>query len=759
MKAGRISLVINSNGRPGLLAEALGACGGLKAADFEVIVVQGPDRRGYRAALLPHGGRIKLLNCPEANLARSRNIGLQAAAGDYVAFLDDDAAPHPGWLCELRLAFDDPDVAAAGGFTVGPGGLQFQTRKIVCDRRGRAHMMADWFDERDLCRPGSALYPAPMGTNVMFRREALMALGGFDETYAYYLEETDVCLRLLDQGWHIRFRPGALVWHQFAASHLRSADNVPRSLWPLAHSKGYFIGRWGQSSGEERATADHLASQELRAFEVDKLGLVKALAGKGRLSASEAARLDNEVRAGLQTGLALGQSRRGEDAAPGVKTAVPAGQRLRRPPPFRPFGKRGSGVMTIGLVCRHYLDAEDSGIPRWTRLLAEGLAQRGHQLHVFCAAREAPAIMRQNGCWVHELAIPEPSVRARRGKLRLPAAMAGFSCAVRERVESLRSFGLQLVSFPIWDLEGADLLGDDDLAVGISLHTTFSLAAPWHDDWMMDDDWRQRVVEPMIAAEKLALAQADFILANSRAIKKDLGLMRNSKVHLVPHGMARAAAAQPKRAAALAGKKLLPLLFAGRAESRKGLDIALESFIAARGQRAKLALTVAGCSRADALAHIPPALRDAVEAAERQGCLTFAGVLDREELERTMAAAAVVVMPSRYESFGLVAIEAMAQGTPVFACAAGGLAEVVRHGKNGRLFALARAIPELTRLLVEADTHRAELARLSSGALRHVTRHASLARMVTETEAVFRAAIAGKRRAAVKEQRRASHGR
>jgi GT2 family glycosyltransferase len=42
-----------------------------------------------------------------------------------------------------------------------------------------------------------------MGTNCSFRRGALLEVGGFDEEYEYYLEETDLCCRLVDRGWKI----------------------------------------------------------------------------------------------------------------------------------------------------------------------------------------------------------------------------------------------------------------------------------------------------------------------------------------------------------------------------------------------------------------------------------------------------------------------------------------------------------------------------------------------------------------------------
>jgi len=63
--------------------------------------------------------------------------------------------------------------------------------------------------------------------------------------------------------------------------------------------------------------------------------------------------------------------------------------------------------------------------------------------------------------------------------------------------------------------------------------------------------------------------------------------------------------------------------------------------------------------------------------------VTFLGAQDQDTLPYYYSAAEMVVMPSDYESFGMVALEAMACGTPVIASDVGGLASLVRHGQTG----------------------------------------------------------------------------
>ncbi|MCB2123539.1 MAG: glycosyltransferase, partial [Rhodobacteraceae bacterium] len=68
----------------------------------------------------------------------ARNLGLAAAAGEIVAFIDDDAVPEPRWLARLTAPFADPGIAAAGGFVVGRNGISFQWRASCADSHGRS---------------------------------------------------------------------------------------------------------------------------------------------------------------------------------------------------------------------------------------------------------------------------------------------------------------------------------------------------------------------------------------------------------------------------------------------------------------------------------------------------------------------------------------------------------------------------------------------------------------------------------------------
>jgi glycosyltransferase involved in cell wall biosynthesis len=117
----------------------------------------------------------------------------------------------------------------------------------------------------------------------------------------------------------------------------------------------------------------------------------------------------------------------------------------------------------------------------------------------------------------------------------------------------------------------------------------------------------------------------------------------------------------------------LDLLFVGRFDRQKGLDILLG---AAAAFEDRVTVRVIGANVVDqtVVRKIP-------------SNVTFLGWKSPREIEAELETCDLVVMPSRWESFGLVALEAMRAGRPVLASRIGGLNEVVRHGVTGLLFA------------------------------------------------------------------------
>jgi D-inositol-3-phosphate glycosyltransferase len=137
------------------------------------------------------------------------------------------------------------------------------------------------------------------------------------------------------------------------------------------------------------------------------------------------------------------------------------------------------------------------------------------------------------------------------------------------------------------------------------------------------------------------------------------------------------------------------ILFVGRIEPLKGVDLLIGAAAQLHGQEDFYLLIVGGDSR------VPSEMAHLQRLARGLGIdhhVSFVGPVDQERLPVFYNAADVCVVPSFYESFGLVAVEAMACGTPVVASRVGGLTATVRDGETGYLVPWHRAEPLAERL-------------------------------------------------------------
>lgn len=150
------------------------------------------------------------------------------------------------------------------------------------------------------------------------------------------------------------------------------------------------------------------------------------------------------------------------------------------------------------------------------------------------------------------------------------------------------------------------------------------------------------------------------------------------------------------------------LLFVGRLEAVKGLDILLRAIAAARAQGCDAALDIVGAGRLESDLR---ALASHLQVSEH---ITFAGECPHEQVLARMADAAGLVLASRYEGFPFVLLEALAVGLPVITTSVGAIPEICTDGQDalivppGDVLALARAI--MTLLSNQALAHRLGVA-------------------------------------------------
>jgi GT2 family glycosyltransferase len=152
------------------------------------------------------------------HMTMSRNIGLELATGDVIAFIDDDAFAKPGWAVELLRTYSGTNevfgerIGAVGGRALNSGQFVTGVAETEIGRLKRNGFVVGNFSA-DLDKPIDVDHI--IGCNMSFRREVLRELGGFweDCTGTELGEETDLCLRVKRLGYRIVFNPKAVVDH------------------------------------------------------------------------------------------------------------------------------------------------------------------------------------------------------------------------------------------------------------------------------------------------------------------------------------------------------------------------------------------------------------------------------------------------------------------------------------------------------------------------------------------------------------------
>lgn len=205
-----------------------------------------------------------------------------------------------------------------------------------------------------------------------------------------------------------------------------------------------------------------------------------------------------------------------------------------------------------------------------------------------------------------------------------------------------------------------------------------------------------REVERRACVEEVVMDSVDAIVA-STVVERDeiteLYGVAHSKIKVVPPGVdldlfKPSDKTQARRALNIAADARV-VLFVGRMEPLKGIDILMRAVNLLRARASARLLIVGGGQEDDA-----ELLRLKALAAQLriQDMVTFTGAVEQERLPAYYNAADVMAMPSYYESFGLAALEAMACATPVVASKVGGLQTFIEHGSAGYL--IPRQCPE-----------------------------------------------------------------
>jgi GT2 family glycosyltransferase len=244
-----VSVVIVSYNTRELLLQCLESLRAFSGT-LETIVVDNDSADGSATAVRERRPDVRLIANPQnLGFSKANNLGLQAAAAPYVLILNSDAVVRAGTIETLAEILDGrAEVGLVGPRTVGTDGRcqvsfgpdltpwnEWRQRKLVLAVKRRDPAALQRLEALAAVEHEPAWVS---GSCFLARRDLLLRLGGFDESFFLYEEDVDLCVRVRQAGSRVLFTPRAEVVHHLGRS-MEKASERAREEYRRSHVRFY----------------------------------------------------------------------------------------------------------------------------------------------------------------------------------------------------------------------------------------------------------------------------------------------------------------------------------------------------------------------------------------------------------------------------------------------------------------------------------------------------------------------------------------
>ena len=197
----KVSVVVCSYNGAATLRGCLEALQKVDYPDFEVILVDDGSKDSTQS-IVAEFPLVKNILQPNRGLSAARNVGLQAATGEIIAYTDSDCMPDSDWLYFLVSTLLHSSYAAVGGPNLNPPAKGPIPAAVAACPGAPTHVLLSDTEAEHI-----------PGCNMAYWKSVLEEIGGFDPEFRTAGDDVDLCWRLMQAGHRVGFSPSALVWH------------------------------------------------------------------------------------------------------------------------------------------------------------------------------------------------------------------------------------------------------------------------------------------------------------------------------------------------------------------------------------------------------------------------------------------------------------------------------------------------------------------------------------------------------------------
>jgi N-acetylglucosaminyl-diphospho-decaprenol L-rhamnosyltransferase len=248
------AVVVNFESGPLLVECVSSLLADTSAGPMELVVVDNGSRDDSIAELVAAHPVVRVVRAPgNVGYARAANLGTAATRAAIVAVINPDTVVQPGTAGALVSRLErEPRLAACGPRLRNPDGSDYPSaRTLPSIPVAIGHgLLGLWWPRNRFTTRYRQLDADPSvprlvdwvsGAAIWLRRRALDDVGGWDERYFMYLEDTDLCWRLRRSGWEVAYEPAGVVVHVQGASASRRPYRMllehHRSAWRFARAR------------------------------------------------------------------------------------------------------------------------------------------------------------------------------------------------------------------------------------------------------------------------------------------------------------------------------------------------------------------------------------------------------------------------------------------------------------------------------------------------------------------------------------------